>query len=264
MKSLFFGLLSTLMFFFPLNAAYAQIKAVIFDCDGTLVDSEPAHFEAWEFAVRESEGVLARTEYPSFVGHPKDTTAVKLAAKIPGASAEVILRDKVAYYKKLTETGLPLIEPTVAFLKMLIQEKERLGLKIGICSAATREHVNTYINQLGISEHLDLVLSGQRDLGEYYDPEGVNKPKPYIYLHAQKLLGVAPEEMVVIEDSAAGVEAAVRAGCFTIAIPNEFTLFQDLSLANLQLPSLEGIGIEPFFKLVDREREEPNSSLRPL
>jgi beta-phosphoglucomutase-like phosphatase (HAD superfamily) len=146
--------------------------------------------------------------------------------------------------------GLPPIAPTVKFLKTLLQEKESLGLKIGVCSAAKKEEILAHLQHLGLEGKLDIVLSGQEDLVGYSDPEGVNKPKPYIYLHAMKLLGVSPSQCVVIEDSAPGVRAGVDAGCFTIAVPNDYTCFHNLSHAHLRIESFADITPVLFFQMV--------------
>ena len=85
---------------------------------------------------------------------------------------------------------------------------------------------------------------------DYSDPEGVNKPKPYIYLHAAKLLGVSPEGCVVIEDSPPGIAAGVSAGCFTIAVPNDCSRHQDLSEAHLCLESFSNMNYADLLHLL--------------
>lgn len=110
------------------------------------------------------------------------------------------------------------------------------------------------LRNLEIEKYFDLVLSGHDDLDEYKhkDPEGVNKPKPYIYLHAAKLLGVKPYECVVIEDSQSGVVAAENAGCIAVAVPNSFTKNQDLSHAHLKIESFANISVSDFFHMVQK------------
>ena len=102
---------------------------------------------------------------------------------------------------------------------------------------------------------LDIVLSGGDDLNEYPDPEGVNKPKPYIYLYAMKILGTLPKETVVIEDSITGAKAGVAAGCFTIAIPNDFSQFEDFSFTNWRIDSFENMQIDQFLEQTSASRK---------
>ncbi|MES2121454.1 MAG: HAD family phosphatase [Chlamydiota bacterium] len=234
----------------------AVIKAVLFDCDGTLVDSEYTHYLSWQYALQQLGGDLSLEEYYSYVGKSSAVIAEQMAEKLTRCSADAILMEKRGYYQALHSSGLPLIVPTVEFLLSLLQEKERLDLKIGVCSAAKKTEVSSHVERLGIGDRLDVVLSGQEDLVGYSDPEGVNKPKPYIYQHAMKLLNVSPHECVVIEDSASGVRAGVDAGCFTIAVPNEYTLRHDLSHAHLRVDSFAGISIDQFFQMVSLKNRD--------
>lgn len=224
------------------------IKAVLFDCDGTLVDSEYAHYLAWRHAVQKQGGDLSLEEYYFYVGQASETNARQLAKKIGKECADEIFKDKIGHYKKLQAEGVAPIVATVDFVHRLEKEKERLGLKLGVASAVEKEEILVNLRHLGIENYFDLVLSGFDDLGEYSHPEGVNKPRPFIYLHAMKLLGVKPSECVVIEDSGTGVAASVGAGCITVAVPNNFSCRQDLSRAHLRIDSLADFTVESFLQ----------------
>ncbi len=226
------------------------MKAVLFDCDGTLVDSEYAHNFAFKLALQEIGHDLTTHEFSQFVGKSDLAVAKLIAAKIGEDCTDFLLQKKKTHYVRLCHAGLPAIEPTVEFLRKLAEAKSRLGIKIGVCSAAHKEDLLFHLRHLGIEEHLDIILSGEEDLLGYSDPEGVNKPKPYIYLHAMKMLGIFPTECVVIEDSVPGVMAGVSAGCLTVVVPNDFTRNQDLSHAHLRIESFEGISLDRFFQMV--------------
>lgn len=230
------------------NKDMSHIRAVLFDCDGTLVDSEHTRYLAWKYAMQELGGDLEALEYWQYSGKSAETISRKLSARTSGTAEEIIASMR-KHYKVLSKNGFSPIAPTVDFLKTLAAKKDVLGIRLGVCSAAHREDTLFHLHHLGIAPLLDVVLSGHEDLTEYSDPEGVNKPKPYIYLHAMKLLHVLPQQTIVIEDSGAGVSAGVSAGCFTIAIPNEYTRWQDLSHSHLSLESFSGMDIEQFFKL---------------
>lgn len=232
--------------------AERPIKAIIFDCDGTLVDSEEAHLAAWR-RVLQNRGHDLTLERASFYTGKPGSVIAQLIAEETGDAADAILMEKRGHYRKLQEKGLPPIEATVGFVKRLAEEKERRHLKLGVASAAMKSEILSHLRHLGIEEVFDIILSGQEDLQEYSDPEGVNKPKPYIYLHAAKLLNVAPSACVVIEDSLSGVLSGKAAGCMTIAIPNRFTEAQDLSGADLKLKTLDGINIDAFLHLIAPE-----------
>lgn len=243
-----------LMVIFP-KTSVADVKAVLFDCDGTLVDSEYAHYLGWKQALIAFDSDLPLDEYYQYVGKSAETNAKLLAERTGKDCAESLLKIKRAHYRKLCTAGLPAISSTVDFLKRLAAEKNSLGIKIGVCSAARKEDILSHLRHLEIDHLLDIILSGQEDLEEYFDPEGVNKPKPYIYLHAMKKLGATPSDTVVIEDSAPGATAGTTAGCFTIAIPNEYTKEQDFSCAHLLIESFADMDINCFLDTIRREQQ---------
>ncbi|MFA6915389.1 MAG: HAD family phosphatase [Parachlamydiales bacterium] len=227
-----------------------SIKAIIFDCDGTLVDSEDAHLSAWRKAVENRGHVLTFEQCLLYTGKPATFIAKLIAEAIGHDNSEDILSEKRSHYRELHQQGLPPIQGTVEFLKRLAADKERLNLKLAVASAAPKDEILSNLRHLGIEEHFDIILSGQDDLKEYSDPEGVNKPKPYIYLHTAKLLNVLPSECVVIEDSTTGVLAGMAAGCITIAVPNEFTKMQDLSEASMKIENLSSFSVDHFLQTV--------------
>lgn len=227
-----------------------QIKAILFDCDGTLIDSESGHYLGWKAALNLLGHDLTLEEYCSYVGHSPEKVAELLAKKIGYPSWEFILQEKRKHYHVFSKTGIPPISSTVDLLEKLLEAKDALGIKVGVCSASKKENLLAHLHQLGLVDQLDVILSGQDDLSMYVDPEGVNKPKPYIYLHAMKLLNARPSQTIVIEDSVPGVQAGKTAGCLTIAIPNDFTKDHDFFHAHLKLDSLEGMSIEQFFEII--------------
>lgn len=226
------------------------VKAIIFDCDGTLVDSEYAHLISWQYALKKQGGDLPPEEYYTYVGKTAVANANTLAEKVGRDCAEEILEDKRAHYRILQNKGHPPIEHIIDFLHRLAREKDSLGLKIGLASAAKKEEILINLRHHQIEHLFDVILSGQDDLSSYNDPEGVNKPKPYIYLHAAKILDLSPDECVVIEDSRSGVIAGIDAGCLTIAVPNSYTQYQDLSHAHLKVESFSTMSVDGFLKTV--------------
>lgn len=229
-----------------------RIKAIIFDCDGTLVDSEKSHLTAWQKVANNYKSGLSYDDYLDFVGGSDSRLAKILAKRIGHDSPEELLLMKRDYFLAHLKKGMPPIEPTVQFVRNLFKERERHGLKMAVASAALKHEVLENLKFLGFENLFDTVLSGHEDLSDYSDPEGVNKPKPYIYQEAAKILGVLPSECVVIEDSHTGVTAGINAGCITIAIPSEYSKTHDLSKASLRLESLKGFTIDSFLEMVHK------------
>lgn len=234
------------------------IKAIIFDCDGTLIDNGVAYFLDWQHALRCQGYELDEGKFWKFmhknklVGAPQaDETLVQYCCALLGRDcADHILKDKKAFSAHLHKTyPFPPIESTVNFLHALAKVKDTLRIKLGLASGSNREHVLRVLKRLQIESYFDVVVTAD-DLTDYTDIEGVNKPKPYIYMHAAKLLGIPPEECVAIEDSRTGITSAVSAGCFAVAIPNTYTAQQDLSHAHLKILSLAGITPTHFLQLI--------------
>lgn len=229
------------------------IKAIIFDCDGTLVDSEEAHLASWERVVKNHGKDLSAKERLLFVGKADLAIAQILTEKIPSYSAEELWDQKEEYFSEYLFKGLPPIEGTVRFVEQLAKEKDRFALKLAVASAATKHEILSNLKTLGLENAFDIVLSGHEDLHDYHDPEGVNKPKPYIYLHAAKLMGISTSECVVIEDSHTGITSAVKAGCITVAVPNALSKSQDLSNASVTLETLADLSVSDFLEIVQQK-----------
>lgn len=119
-------------------------------------------------------------------------------------------------------------------MNSLLEQKDKLNIKIAVVSSDNREAIMRNLSFAGVKyEMLDGVYSGHDDLKHINDPEGTNKPKPYIYILAAQKLGIDPRSAVVFEDTNAGVISASLAGMYVIAVPNKFTLGQDFSNAKL-------------------------------
>lgn len=237
------------------------IKAVIFDCDGVLVDTEHLKFLAWQEALASQNIKFSIEEYKPLIGN-SSKNILNMIRQAKGLEiSDQIIDLKNVKYKSLQKQGVTTIQPTVNFVHYLSKNKERLGLKLSVASSAPKEEILINLRQIGLDNVFDLVISGSDDLEDYIDAEGKNKPKPYIYQHAMKGLSIFPAQCVVIEDSVTGVNAGVSAGCFTIAVPNIYTCNQDFSHAHLQIESFAGITIDRFFHMIDNRNHELNNKI---
>jgi len=216
-----------------------EVKAVIFDCDGVLVDTEHLKFLAWQKALASVGIELSIEEYKKVAGHSsKKIHEILEEMKHLDIPEEVIYLRRVKY-QELQAQGVPSIKDTMEFAYHLSQNKDVLGIKLGVASSASRNEILFNLKQIGFApESFDLIISGSDDLEGYTDDDGTNKPKPYIYLEASKRLNTPPEHCLVFEDTESGIEAAVRAGMIAIAIPNWMTKGQDFSKANKLINSI--------------------------
>lgn len=191
-------------FTFPLNG----FSAVIFDCDGTLVDSMPAHFEAWceALAIHGAGGVMKEDVFMAMGGRPTRDIVVELNDEYdlhlnPEA---VALAKREAFLKRLK--SITLIDEVADFAKSM-----RGKIPMAIASGGSRMVVEKILHQVGISDWFDEVVT--------LDDVKEGKPAPDIFFKAAKRLGVPPAKCLALDDAPAGIIAAQLAGMQVITIP---------------------------------------------
>ncbi|WP_409185539.1 HAD family hydrolase [Amycolatopsis sp. VS8301801F10] len=200
-------------------------RALIFDFDGTLADTEAAVLRSWQEMFAEHGAKLPLDVWHTVIGTQNTaTTMFKLLAEqaenVDPESLRPAMRARV--HELLAEDGPR--EGVLAYL----EEAAHHGLALGIASSSSSTWVHGQLARLGLAHHFTAVETGDR-----HNP----KPDPDTYLAALRTLGVPAEEALAFEDSPHGVSAAKAAGIPTIAIPNPITAPLDFAKADLVLPS---------------------------
>ncbi len=221
-----------------------HIQAIIFDCDGVLVDTEYLKFLGWQKALASFDIELSIEEYKVVAGHSSKKIIEMLQEIKQIAIPEETMVLRRAEYRKIQELGVPPIKEMVEFALWVAQNKSHWGIKLGVASSASRNEIVINLKQVGLEHIFDLIVSATDDLDDYHDATGKNKPKPYVYLEAAKRLNVPPECCLVFEDTEAGIAAASSAGMVTVAIPNWLTAEQNFSKANTILGSVTELSIK--------------------
>ena len=178
------------------------LKAVIFDMDGVIVDSEPEYQRVEMEMVKKYNTSITPDHFREYTGIDSMTMWGYIRARFDlPLTAEELCREEERLMRQYYESGeLKVIAPTVS----LIKAAHEAGCRTGIASASGKENITAVLSRLNIGDYVDAAVSGSEV------PR--HKPHPDIYLHTAQLLGVKPEECVVIEDSLAGVAAARAAG----------------------------------------------------
>jgi beta-phosphoglucomutase family hydrolase len=207
-------------------------RAVIWDLDGTLIDSSHLHWEAWQ-KVMESENIaLTYEQYVADFGKRNDEILRgRLGADLSDEFITRVSLAKEEVYRDLIRTkGLELLPGARYWLERLKNE----GWLQALATSAPRGNIDAVFAALGIGEYFDAAISSEE--------VKAGKPEPDVFLAAAAKMGVAPRDCVVIEDAPAGVEAARRAGMRAIGV---LTTHNELK-ADLVAPSLDQLPSDFF------------------
>lgn len=209
-------------------------KAIIFDMDGVIVDSEEMQQKAYCEAFRKQGVIISPDDYFENTGR-KDAfqrIAGKYNRKVDFDS---LYNDKNKKYHETIDAG---IQP-VAGLKNLLELIKGNLLKIGLASASSLMNINFILNKLKIVELFDVIVG--------IDLVKRGKPYPDIFLLAAERLNVIPKECIVIEDSPNGVKAAKKAGMRCIGFTGTHNKEVNLSEADITVDDLRKISSEILF-----------------
>ena len=184
-----------------------MMKFIIFDLDGVLVEAKNIHFDALNEALGEKYAIEWNEHLSKYDGL-KTNQKLEMLTKEKGFPVEL--------YKNVWDKKQSLTLKKLKDLKQslqLIDCMERLcsdGYKLAVCSNSIRRTVLTVLSKLGIIEYFDLILSNE-DVKK-------SKPHPEIYWNAMSMLGVLPEETLIVEDSPFGLLAASRSKAFIMRV----------------------------------------------
>ncbi|GAA0076687.1 HAD family hydrolase [Clostridium sp. CTA-5] len=186
------------------------IKAIIFDMDGVIVDSECIYFDIEREVFSHFKIDISREEHEGFVGCSLENMWDKI---IKDRSLEICKEDTVNYHRQYVMKhmeGLKLV-PTKNVKEFISDIKDK-NIQVALASSSTRDLISLILNKLELRNLFDVIVSGE-DVKQ-------SKPNPEIFLKAAKFLKVNPDECIVIEDSSNGVKAAKEAGMKCIGFLN--------------------------------------------
>ena len=218
------------------------MKAVVFDMDGVLFDTETLCQDSW-MAIAEERGLPGMAEiFPQCIGlNANDSKQVVLRAYGQDFAYEEFRQQaSVWFWDYIEKNGLPVMPGVREILEWL---KEH-NWKVGLASSTRRSSVENHLEQAGLRDYFQTVVTG--DMVEH------SKPQPDIYLMACRELGVAPEEAFAIEDSPNGIRSAHAARMTPLMVPDMIAPDEEMKrLSSRIFDSL--LDVMEYFRTLDTE-----------
>jgi HAD superfamily hydrolase (TIGR01509 family) len=191
-----------------------EIKAIVFDCDGTIMDSELVHLQSYATIAEKYGTVYDDKLHDRFVGTSDIAVSKFLFEKVkenfPELKWEDLMHEKMELYTK----SIPTLK-TRETIREFIDKVIACGLKVCVASSTAKTELMLMLESADLAKKFPVIIGG--------DQVENRKPDPSIYLKAAKEIGILPEECAALEDSPAGAESAKRAGMISIAWPHEYT-----------------------------------------
>jgi beta-phosphoglucomutase len=205
-----------------------DLRALIFDLDGVIADTNTPHCASWERLSREEQIPFSPLVYQRMMGLPRRACLdVFLDGRVVNeATVRDYLHRKNIYFLELLEAYTP--DDAAPGIPELIREAREAGLKIGLGSSS--QNARLVLKKLDLYDQFDVIGDGNTVTR--------TKPAPDIFLWVAEQLGVSPHQAIVFEDSQAGMAAARAGGFYVVAIGD------DPGEADVRVPSLAGMTLE--------------------
>jgi len=217
-----------------------MIKAVIFDLDGTIIETESITSKSYEEMVK-SYGKIPIPNEHGLIQTPglRGDDAWKLLKEKYGIEedTEVLRTKRRKIYIDMLKGNIEPLPGVVSFVKLL----KKKGVKIALATGSAPHVIDLILSELQIQEYFNVIVNGKEVKR--------GKPDPECYTKASEKLGIEPQNCLVVEDAQFGTMAAKAAGMKVITIPTANTKKQDLSMADLIVPSMEDITWETIHSL---------------
>lgn len=196
----------------------ARLQAVIFDMDGTLIDTERVAQQAWDLAQAETQIHLPQGFYETLIGRSGRDSHRRLLEVIGAEETVLLLMQRAAHhYLAVVEHEAVPLKPGA---RELLEDVQGRGLLLGLATSSERRHAEAKLGRHGLLPFFRVIRTGT-DVTH-------SKPDPEIYLSAATALGVPPAHCLAIEDSPNGVVAAAAAGMPVALVPDMAPIPEDV------------------------------------
>ncbi|MEP1058813.1 MULTISPECIES: HAD family hydrolase [Cyanophyceae] len=190
--------------------AETQLLGILYDLDGTLVNTDPLHFQVWQAMLQEYGLDIDEAFYQAKISGRLNPAIVQdLLPHLSPLQQQQFIEQKEAQFREQA----PQLTPLPGLMKLMQWATEQ-GLKQGVVTNAPPENVHHVLRSLHLEEAFDQVVIA--------DILGIGKPDPAPYTHALQQFDLAPKQALAFEDSPSGIRSAVGAGILTIGIATSY------------------------------------------
>lgn len=215
-----------------------MIRALIFDFDGLILDTEGPEFQTWQEVYAAHGGTLRFETWAETIG---TIGGFDPYAELERQIGHPIDREAIRHRRRQRFQELIVAEPARPGVVDYLEAARQRGLGLAVASSSPRAWVTGHLERLGLYRYFRCICCAE-DVARV-------KPDPALYQAALAALGVGAAEAIALEDSPHGVTAAKRAGLFCVAVPNPLTSQLSLAHADLQIESLAAL---PLAQLLAR------------
>jgi beta-phosphoglucomutase len=203
-----------------------SFKGIVFDMDGTLIDSEQLHIDSWLYVFKKYNVPLTEEDVHHWIGVSDVLISQQLTDKYLNGGENVLLEDKRHYFRTIAQPNVKTITGVKSGLEKLI------GIPMAVATMSSSYEANKSLTSTGIFSFFQGLVTANDVMN--------HKPAPDCYLKACGILGIEPKLCVGIEDSISGVQASKAAGLYTIGVANTIAK-EKLSNADLVFTNSEEV-----------------------
>jgi len=211
------------------------IRALVFDFDGLILETETPAYQAWVEVYREFGHELPKELWLDYIG--REGGWFDALTYLEGLVGPRDDRDAIQARRDARKSELVMAVAESAGLRALLTDARSRGLRLAVCSSSTPKWVLGHLERLDLRAYFDHVQCRDR-------PELRAKPAPDLFLAACAGLGLRPDEAIAFEDSRNGMLAAQAAGMRCVVVPNELTVAMDLAGADHRFESLADVSLQ--------------------
>ena len=227
-----------------------MIKALIFDFDGLILETEEPIYVSWQEIYRDYGCELTFEKWADYIGSTEE--AFNPFGELEKQAGESLPRQEIFDRQHQREMELVLKRGIMPGVLDYLEDAKELGLKIGLASSSKCDWVTGHLERLGLIGYFDSI-KGADDVSR-------TKPDPELFDLVLADLGVRPEQAVVLEDSVNGIRAAKKAGTFCVWVPNKLTSRLKTDQADMSMQSLEELPLSDLLEYINEKMTKPKSS----